>query len=626
MPDAPLPHELKTALLGAGLLVHENDWSDYGQGFPLELEIPNGRSLSLSLDWAALFSRFDEGQIGGAVIKDTGEVTQSWGLARRVPVLAKGQNIFESPVGLLAESVFRGFPSHLLLNGVRLLGAGLPAHDPTHLLVLVVEAAEEYDAWRKASLSERKADALKRIGKALNMNQTQQSLAVAATHSIASAAELAAVMLWTYNEEQNALELAANVGANRQGLQFFGHLPLGEHPKCLADLVATERKPIVLAQAEDSPLTAEIEAKICYLPPGGIVVHPLIVGDNLLGVIEYVGRADDTAFTDTVDLYQTISEHLALALHSAHLFEATERLARHDPLTGIANHRAMQDFLAAKVTESNRNKSPLGVLMIDVDHFRKFNEEEGHDAGDEVLRLVARTLRDQVRTYDLAARYGGEEFTVILPDLDQRRTEEAADRLRDAISKLQYVNAAGQTRQITASFGVANYPANGNTPSLVLKAADLALYEAKRNGRNCVATATQALPKPPELRPFDLSPLKGLVPAEALAECARELETYRRDLVALKLLEVCGTDGIDALARAFTLMLLLPEKTPEWALDLPHDWSVALNLARALVHAGPSSRDYLRAGATVWNYRQGSESGFLDPEFLSILASQPEAA
>lgn len=624
MPDAPLPNELTTALESAGLSIHAQDWSDYGQGFPLELESPDGTALAISLDWAMLFSRFDEGQIGGAVIKDTGEVTQSWGLARRVPALAKGQNIFESPVGLLAESVFRGFPSHLLLNGVRLLGAGLPAHDPTHLLVLVVEAAEEYDAWRKASLSERKADALKRIGKALNMNQTQQSLAVAATHSIASAAELAAVMLWTYNEEQNALELAANVGANRQGLQFFGHLPLGDTPKCLADLVATQRKSIVLGQAEDSPLTAEIEAKICYLPPGGIVVHPLIVGDNLLGVIEYVGRADDTAFADTVDLYQTISEHLALALHSAHLFEASERLARHDPLTGIANHRAMQDFLA-KLTE-NRNKSSVGVLMIDVDHFRKFNEEEGHDAGDEVLRLVARTLRDQVRTHDLAARYGGEEFTVILPDLDQKRTEETAERLREAICKLQYVNAAGQTRQITASFGVANYPENGNTPSLVLKAADVALYEAKRNGRNCVATATQALPRPTEIRPFDLSMIRGYVSDVALAACATELETYRRDFVTLRLMEVCGLEGIDALTRAYALMILLPEETPEWALDLPHDWSVALNLARALVHTGPNSRDYLRAGATVWNYRKGTNSGYLDPDFVAILASQPEAA
>ncbi|HCM74367.1 MAG TPA: sensor domain-containing diguanylate cyclase [Fimbriimonadaceae bacterium] len=624
MPESPLPNELKTALESAGLSVHKKDWSDYGQGFPLEVHNADGDTLSLSLDWAMLFSRFDEGQIGGAVIKDTGEVTQSWGLARRVPALAKGQNIFESPVGLLAESVFRGFPSHLLLNGVRLLGAGLPAHDPTHLLVLVVEAAEEYDAWRKASLSERKADALKRIGKALNMNQTQQSLAVAATHSIASAAELAAVMLWTYNEEQNALELAANVGANRQGLQFFGHLPLSDTPKCLADLVATQRKSIVLAQAEDSPLTAEIEAKICYLPPGGLVVHPLIVGDNLLGVIEYVGRADDTAFADTVDLYQTISEHLALALHSAHLFEASERLARHDPLTGIANHRAMQDFLA-KLTE-NRNKSSVGVLMIDVDHFRKFNEEEGHDAGDEVLRLVARTLRDQVRSHDLAARYGGEEFTVILPDLDQKRTEETAERLREAISKLQYVNAAGQTRQVTASFGVANYPENGNTPSLVLKAADVALYEAKRNGRNCVATAAQASPRPMEIRPFDLSMIRGYVSDAALAECATELETLRRDLVALRLMEKCGIEGIDALTRAFALMILLPEETPEWALDLPHDWSVALNLARALVHAGPSSRDYLRAGATVWNYRKGTNSGYLDPDFVAILASQPEAA
>ena len=135
-------------------------------------------------------------------------------------------------------------------------------------------------------------------------------------------------------------------------------------------------------------------------------------------------------FEEHLDLFETVSEHLALALNSTALYESAEKSALQDALTGIANHRAMQDFLHTRLEEARRSGQELGVVMIDVDHFRIFNEEHGHNAGDDVLRLVGETLRNCVRPYDLAARYGGEEFTLILPGAGRLGALSLAERCR----------------------------------------------------------------------------------------------------------------------------------------------------------------------------------------------------
>ena len=112
------------------------------------------------------------------------------------------------------------------------------------------------------------------------------------------------------------------------------------------------------------------------------------------------------------------------------MFESVEKLAAFDPLTGIGNHRTLQEFLHRRILEAERSEGTIGAIMLDVDHFRRFNEEEGHDAGDSVLKMVADVLRACVRPYDLAARYGGEEFTVIMPGVDKETTESVAERIR----------------------------------------------------------------------------------------------------------------------------------------------------------------------------------------------------
>ena len=125
--------------------------------------------------------------------------------------------------------------------------------------------------------------------------------------------------------------------------------------------------------------------------------------------------------------------------------------------------------------------------MLDVDHFRNFNEEEGHDAGDEALRQVAAALRATVRPYDLAARYGGEEFTILVPGASGAGIRTLAERLRASVEERPFVTIGGRQYPLTVSVGCAVYPAQGPDAPGLLKAADVALYEAKRGGRNRVA-------------------------------------------------------------------------------------------------------------------------------------------
>ncbi len=162
-----------------------------------------------------------------------------------------------------------------------------------------------------------------------------------------------------------------------------------------------------------------------------------------------------------------------------------ETLASTDPLTGLFNHRYMQEYLGIRLAEAQRAGQPLSVLMLDVDHFRALNENFGHDVGDRALRAVADCMRHALRGQDVACRYGGEEFVIILCGTPFSAALAAAERVRRRVEAARPV-AAGVT-PVTCSIGVATYPNHASTAASLLKAADIALFEAKRSGRNRIA-------------------------------------------------------------------------------------------------------------------------------------------
>ncbi len=175
------------------------------------------------------------------------------------------------------------------------------------------------------------------------------------------------------------------------------------------------------------------------------------------------------------------------------LVEANERLAQlavTDGLTGLYNHRYLCEQLVLEVERSLRTRLPLATLMIDVDHFKLYNDRYGHPAGDEVLRTVARLLTDERRVTDVVARYGGEEFALLLVDADAAVAATLAERLRARVAAFRFPgDDEDGHRHITISIGVAVCPADAATPDALLKLADDALYRAKEGGRNRVVLA-----------------------------------------------------------------------------------------------------------------------------------------
>jgi diguanylate cyclase (GGDEF)-like protein len=162
-----------------------------------------------------------------------------------------------------------------------------------------------------------------------------------------------------------------------------------------------------------------------------------------------------------------------------------ERLSVTDPLTGLDNRRRMMESLQNEVLRSRRLKHAFAVLMADVDHFKAYNDAHGHPAGDGVLRRVAAILREETRDVDSVARYGGEEFFVLMPETKARAAATLADRIRKRLAEDE--PAAGA---ITMSFGVAEFPAHGDSGEELIAVADSALYEAKRTGRDRVVVAS----------------------------------------------------------------------------------------------------------------------------------------
>ncbi len=183
---------------------------------------------------------------------------------------------------------------------------------------------------------------------------------------------------------------------------------------------------------------------------------------------------------------ESAMEQLSLALSNLRLRESLRLQSIRDPLTGLYNRRYLEESLAREIARCGRRDFPLSVLMLDVDHFKQFNDTHGHAGGDALLAAIGQLLSSRLRGEDIACRYGGEEFTVILPESDSASALRQAEELRLALSQMSVPLSGKTLPPITASLGVATYPVDGVAGLTLLRKADAALYRAKRSGRNRV--------------------------------------------------------------------------------------------------------------------------------------------
>ena len=217
---------------------------------------------------------------------------------------------------------------------------------------------------------------------------------------------------------------------------------------------------------------------------------PIVAQGETLGILHFQATDEMPQMeTSEMSFKTTFAGQVGLSIANIRLREALRAQSVRDALTGLYNRRYLEEALDREVRRASRSDSHLGLIMVDLDHFKRFNDTHGHDAGDAVLREAAALLLKNVRTEDLVCRFGGEEFVVILPTADLDASRARGERLRMRMRDASIMYQGKSLGQVTFSVGVAAFPAQGLSPKELMAAADAALYEAKRGGRDRVVVA-----------------------------------------------------------------------------------------------------------------------------------------
>lgn len=285
--------------------------------------------------------------------------------------------------------------------------------------------------------------------------------------------------LLVLEERSRALEIKALIGARSQ---FDWRVDPGTR---VARVVLMRNEPVFITNVAETSLPPT-PADRQYRSPS-FLSCPLTIGGRTIGVMSFTDRAGGRPFDkDSLDLFQAVAPQLAVAIDRATLKEKAgefEQLSVTDPLTKLLNRRYIEERLDEEVKRSNRHGLAMSFMMLDVDHFKSYNDQFGHPAGDDALKIVGNVIRETLRSADVAARFGGEEFAILLPQTVGEEAAAIAERIRTNIESTTFPH-----REVTMSIGVASCSAELCSTENIVSAADRALYEAKRSGRNRIKT------------------------------------------------------------------------------------------------------------------------------------------
>ena len=225
--------------------------------------------------------------------------------------------------------------------------------------------------------------------------------------------------------------------------------------------------------------------------PGDYICIPVIAHGDTVGLLHlHFNSAMTRADVKTMGRFATrCAEHISMAIANVKLRDELHDQSIRDPLTGLYNRRYFMDAMRRETVRADRKKGQFGLISLDADKFKMFNDNHGHEAGDMVLRGLAEQMLLTLPSDAACARVGGEEFAILLPKMDLEESMVLADRLRIAVSMLEIRTSIGVLPRVTISAGVAAYLGDGTSPSALMKRADEALYAAKADGRDCVVAA-----------------------------------------------------------------------------------------------------------------------------------------
>lgn len=266
-------------------------------------------------------------------------------------------------------------------------------------------------------------------------------------------------------------------------------VPLGEG---LASWVVRTRQPLLIRSYSKERRSLAVNAVVVGKDreSESWLGAPMLVGDVVLGLLAVACYRPNAFGEEDIDLLNNVAQQAALAVDNARHHAAVEDQARRDSLTGVFNNRHLHKRLNEEFTHCRAAGSPLSVIMVDIDHFKQYNDTYGHVIGDEVLRHVAQTIESLVPAGSTVGRWGGEEFTIILPGMAADGAWCVAERLRSGVAEMALRN--GLNRPIpapTISQGLASYPAHADSDDALILVADRALYKAKDAGRNSITVA-----------------------------------------------------------------------------------------------------------------------------------------
>jgi diguanylate cyclase (GGDEF)-like protein/PAS domain S-box-containing protein len=339
----------------------------------------------------------------------------------------------------------------------------------------------------------REISLLNELGELLQTALTADEAFTIIAHSMLALFPYTAGRLYVIKESRNLVEATTHWGP------VAGQADPFEPSQCWA--LRRGRIHIVEHLGPDMPperLAAVVCSHVTHPRPSAYICVPMVAQGDTLGVVHLqrpvpvASGADERQLNlteDQVRLARAVADSLALALANLRLRERLQRQSIRDPLTGLFNRRYLEETLEREINRAQRDHQPLGVMMLDIDHFKQCNDTYGHQAGDRLLRELGAVIAAHARGADIACRYGGEEFILILPGASLAVTRQRAEGVCEAVRQIYVAYGPQVSGVLTVSVGVAAYPEHGANADDCVRAADTALYQAKRAGRDRVAVA-----------------------------------------------------------------------------------------------------------------------------------------
>lgn len=417
------------------------------------------------------------------------------GLATALAALAMGSLAFAaSRLPIARFAALRSLDSLPAVHGIPLVEGGADPQPGARKEAALREALEQRTRMLQSTnhdLEERvrELNILFSASKALGSSLERTELLRAFGEATFSLLHVDRCLILVPDSRRGSLVVTETMGFDPKSLDLKGTLvPAGSCPENEAFL---RRKTILIPDLVADPRPLLIKERCAV--QGAVLLIPLLAGGHTVGVWVLQRNPPHGFSFDDSGIFHTIANQLATALENARLYQMTRELATHDELTGLYNRRTLDSRIEMEWERSRRFGSWLGLIMVDVDCFKAFNDTHGHLVGDQVLRHVGTLLQSHVRKVDMVSRFGGEEFCILLPRASLEEARTVAEHLRQQVEATPLATDQG-TYHVTASFGAASSEVPATDIRSLLDLADQALYRAKAEGRNRVACAQSADP------------------------------------------------------------------------------------------------------------------------------------